>query len=1133
MFSSASRTNGNKPTVTSEHKAQSPGRGETNTVWRKIATYTGTDNLTIGEPDSRHEKEADQVANKVSRGDVTSKTPVAPAMIGSVARKPVAPHGKSSTIAKATRDAVANPGHGMPMENGLREQSETLLNMDLSHVLVHNDGRANAAADAIQAKAFTHNHHIWLGSGQSSSNTHLMAHETAHVAQQTTGSPLIQRNPLGVEVPEIGDPASMPELDTQYDYQWQNKVLLDTVYDDKETQGHERLNSLRQFLYIERELELKGRFTGEGDKLSDEEAKALAAEEKGKLEIALSRAEQAITDKTNQIKINKAEIKANRGKLKSAKADKRRALKRGSRAAEVANMRNKATKKINQEQTRVNKADKNLAWAEKRKKSMGEKKYTQQVVYWSGVKVKSLNNIFIQQGTIAMTQTEYDTLIAPYDINIAAIQNHQDALARDNKQSAAEIREAKANIKALNSEIATIARVSKGDASAIMSWKMNRYTRELKGKDHLKLLEEIQTLFDKDDGSRFPPWVRYAVIHMSGMRYAGAHNSWYSPRRLLTLLKEIEVQEAGTLDRNIMMGEGQTWLEAHPNMKGIGLNYYDKRALKSTGLEGMKKKLGDKDEVLYEEIESRQTDLYKLYTRLRGSDSCTEATNDIFKQITWLEKKIASFEEKMSDKGKRQVKKAKARREALLLSIYEKRAKSKINMLNDRQALAVLKQMKDSGAIPAPVWREISVFTHLRLDVTDPGWEEMKKNRGLKGVEAKTPAEKAELDSWRDILSKKGFYKNLTGWRAHHAETLSPSITASIVCDQLGSYIQHTRGHKRKGGLRNNAMYYLDQQQASSGKSGGFFGGVLGGLGNLLLLPLLGTRTAPYFRAPKSHHDFRPGASLYWMSWSQPSMEAEYMKVWKKYNRAKQGLDYLKRRQGRDQGKYDRKKTRKGVESPYYGSSYRDRLAKGLATRQDKISDARKLVDNLKKDMDSMRAFKPEKTKVPDISNIVSPTSSKGGVHRIGKLSFTDGSVDSEGWKYRIQKQVINGREVTSIMRAKLNAADCASKTCKLEFSTTPNPDVVKQWLKYTHEATVMHANEQWTITFNTSTKFDSQKVKGMGANKNSTANLLAKPGLMVGYSPSADPTSAIAPYLSGYTKEMDEASKRLNDTKK
>ncbi|MCI5224884.1 MAG: hypothetical protein D3924_19995 [Candidatus Electrothrix sp. AR4] len=257
------------------------------------------------------------------------------------------------------------------------------------------------------------------------------------------------------------------------------------------------------------------------------------------------------------------------------------------------------------------------------------------------------------------------------------------------------------------------------------------------------------------------------------------------------------------------------------------------------------------------------------------------------------------------------------------------------------------------------------------------------------------------------------------------------------------------------------------------------------------------------------------------------------MKVWKKYDLAKQRLGYLKRQQERDQGKHDRKRTRKGVESPYYGSSYRDRLAKGISTRQDKITGALNLVDKLKKDMDSMRAFKPEKTKVPDISNIVSPTSSKGGVHRIGKLSFSDGSVDSEGWEYRVQKQVINGREVTSIMRAKLNAADCAGRTCKLEFSTTPNPDVVKQWLKYTHETTVMHADERWTITFNTSTKFDNQKVKGMGANKNSTANLLAKPGLMVGYAPSAVPTSTIAPYLSGYTKEMDEDSKRLNDTKK
>ncbi|MCI5222899.1 MAG: DUF4157 domain-containing protein, partial [Candidatus Electrothrix sp. AR4] len=800
--------------------------------------------LKVGAPDDPYEQEADQVAERVMRmpqeavvavGDdqdqLQENVPhiqssslkrnsiqrlctecteeLAAGDTPTLQNKPNA-SATPPSISKTVNSTIASPGSGTPLAEPVRSRVEPVLEADLSNVRVHDGRAAQQATKSLNAKAFTHKNNIFLGAGQrdhdvalmaheathtvqqganpasngpfqktkskesdpiyvvaphgkSSSNTHLMAHEITHVAQQTTGSPHIQRSPLGVEVPKIRDPASMPELDTQYDYQWQNKVLLDSIYDDKKTQGHERLNSLRQFLYIERELEL-----------SDDKVKALAAEEKGKLKIALSRAEQAITDKTDQIKTNKAEIKVNRGKLKSAKTDKRRALKRGSRVAEVAKIRNKATKKINQEQRRVDKADKNLAWAEKRKKSMGEKKHTQQVVYWSGVKVTSLNNIAIQHGTIAMTQAEYDTLIAPYDINIAAIQYHQAALARDNKQSAVEIREARANIKALNSEKATIARVSKGDARAIMSWKMKRYTRELKDMDHLKLLEEIQALFDRDDGSRFPPWVRYAVIHMSGMRYANAHNSWYSPRKLLTLLKEIEVREADTLNRNIMMGEGQTWLEAHPDMKRIGLNKYDKRALKR----------GKDDIFLYEEIESRQTELYKLYTRLRGSDSCNEATNDIFKQITWLEKSIASFEEKMSDKGKRLVKKYKKQREAFLLSIYEKRAKSKINMLNDRQALAVLKQMKDSGAIPAPVWREISVFTHLRLDVTDPGWEQIKKNRGLKGVEAKTPAEKAELDSWRDILSKKGFYKKLTGWRAHHAETLSPSITASFECDQ-------------------------------------------------------------------------------------------------------------------------------------------------------------------------------------------------------------------------------------------------------------------------------------------------------------------------------------------------------------
>lgn len=218
---------------------------------------------------------------------------------------------------------------------------------------------------------------------------------------------------------------------------------------------------------------------------------------------------------------------------------------------------------------------------------------------------------------------------------------------------------------------------------------------------------------------------------------------------------------------------------------------------------------------------------------------------------------------------------------------------------------------------------------------------------------------------------------------------------------------------------------------------------------------------------------------------------------------------------------------------PYHSISYRNKLAGDIAERKGNIQQTSEKLDRMKRDMESMRAFKPEATKVPNISNIVSPTGQLGSVYTIGNMSFTDCYVDNDGWTYRIQKQVINGREVTSIMRAKLNPYDCAAGGCELEFSVEPNPQVVKQWFKFTHEATVMHADAKWTITFNTSTKFDNEKVKAMGANKNSTQKLLNDPGLMVGYAPAAAPTADVSPYLSDYMDRMDEQARHAYDNKK
>jgi hypothetical protein len=110
------------------------------------------------------------------------------------------PAGSLSII--ATKDAVtsvsgsiSSPETGQSLSGNVRRRVEPLLKHNLGDVRVHDDDSANEAASAIGARAFTHQNHIYLGQGESQTDTQLMAHEATHVAQQKRLSkPMINRD---------------------------------------------------------------------------------------------------------------------------------------------------------------------------------------------------------------------------------------------------------------------------------------------------------------------------------------------------------------------------------------------------------------------------------------------------------------------------------------------------------------------------------------------------------------------------------------------------------------------------------------------------------------------------------------------------------------------------------------------------------------------------------------------------------------------------------------------------------------------------------------------------------------------------------------------------------------------------
>lgn len=95
-----------------------------------------------------------------------------------------------------------------------------------------------------------------------------------------------------------------------------------------------------------------------------------------------------------------------------------------------------------------------------------------------------------------------------------------------------------------------------------MRWKIMQYEEKLTIKDQRGLIEAILERFDQE-AERFPLWLRYMVIHFSGMRYQSAHGSWADPRDLLESLKieELTVKNKATAPEEIERAAAQALVE--------------------------------------------------------------------------------------------------------------------------------------------------------------------------------------------------------------------------------------------------------------------------------------------------------------------------------------------------------------------------------------------------------------------------------------------------------------------------------------------------------------------------------------------------------------------------------------------
>ncbi|MFO0606347.1 MAG: DUF4157 domain-containing protein [Polyangiales bacterium] len=193
----------------------------------KAAPTKATAALRVGPADDAFEREADRAADAVMRGGLAPWINALPG--GEGVRRKCDACAKEDDEATLRRDAAGgDPGGwsapaivsdvlrspGRPLEAGLRAEMERGFGHDFSRVRVHDDAMAAESARAVSAHAYTVGSDMVFGAGRyapvSASGRRLVAHELAHVVQQSSGNPALQRQEVSVDL-EVPTPAQREE----------------------------------------------------------------------------------------------------------------------------------------------------------------------------------------------------------------------------------------------------------------------------------------------------------------------------------------------------------------------------------------------------------------------------------------------------------------------------------------------------------------------------------------------------------------------------------------------------------------------------------------------------------------------------------------------------------------------------------------------------------------------------------------------------------------------------------------------------------------------------------------------------------------------------------------------------------
>lgn len=174
--------------------------------------------LSVSQPNDPHEQEADRIAERVThlpepklQGACLCGGGACPACQTEqpgweherLRPKRIGPGESGQTAAPPTvHEALAS--HGQPLDPATRAFMEPRFGYDFSMVRAHSGAAAGQSAQDLNAHAYTMGHDIVFGAGRFAPGTldgqRLIAHELAHVVQQSDGVRAIQRQPASSEL---------------------------------------------------------------------------------------------------------------------------------------------------------------------------------------------------------------------------------------------------------------------------------------------------------------------------------------------------------------------------------------------------------------------------------------------------------------------------------------------------------------------------------------------------------------------------------------------------------------------------------------------------------------------------------------------------------------------------------------------------------------------------------------------------------------------------------------------------------------------------------------------------------------------------------------------------------------------